>query len=277
MHPDVIRLATFNVRCGPSEDGPNHWDRRKGILLDALGQMSPHVLAVQECYPFQGDEIGMRFPNWGRVGVGRYHGVDDPRRPEESRAGEHTYIFFDAVRWQVDSCGAFWHSDTPDQPASMTWGNDLPRVTNWAVLRSRASGRAFALFNTHFHWGEPYCTKTADLHVARIPRHAGELPCVFTGDFNLPPDSAAHDRFTGPRPRGLGLRDAWRLLGRPEEGSGTSHSFTGVPENRIDWVLVDPGITPRTIEKIGFQAQGRYPSDHFPVLAELELGGAEGR
>jgi endonuclease/exonuclease/phosphatase family metal-dependent hydrolase len=277
MHSEVIRLATFNVRCGPSEDGPNHWDARKGIFLDALGEMGPHILAVQECYPFQGDEIGMRFPNWGRLGVGRYHGVDAPARQEESRSGEHTAIFFDAVRYQVDSCGAFWHSDTPDQPASMSWGNDLPRVTTWAVLRSRPSGRAFILFNTHFHWGEPYCAKTTDLHLARITRHAGDLPCILTGDFNLSPDSETHGRFTAAAPRGLGLRDAWPLLGRSEEGAGTTHSFTGKPENRIDWILVSPAFSPISIEKIGFQRQGRFPSDHFPVLAELELRGTEGR
>jgi len=273
MHSDRIRFVTFNVRCGPSEDGPNHWDMRKGIFLDALGQMAPHILAVQECYPFQGDEIGMRFPNWGRIGVGRYHGVDAPERQCESRSGEHTYIFFDAVRYQADSCGAFWHSDTPDRPASTSWGNDLPRVTTWAVLRLRSSGRAFTVFNTHYHWDEPYRRKTTDLHLERVPRIAGGLPSVFSGDFNLPPDCETHARFTADAPEGLGLRDAWRLLGRSEEGAGTSHSFTGKPENRIDWILVSREFSPLSIEKVGFQRQGRFPSDHFPVLAELELRG----
>jgi endonuclease/exonuclease/phosphatase family metal-dependent hydrolase len=269
--PDPLRIATFNVRCGPSEDGPNHWDARKGILLDALRDMRPHVLAVQECFPFQGDEIKMRFPHLDRVGVGRYHAVHDPQRPEESRSGEHCDIFFDTRMLLVKDCGAFWHSDTPETAASRTWGNDLPRITTWAVLAPRESGRPFAFFNTHYHWGEPYCTKTTDLLLERIRRHAGGLPCVLAGDFNLAPDSGAHGRLTDPGPGGLGLRDAWQVLGKPETDAGTHHDFSGIPKVRIDWILASREFTPLSVERSFFQREGRFPSDHFPVVAELNF------
>ncbi len=44
-----------------------------------------------------------------------------------------------------------------------------------------------------------------------------------------------------------------------------------MPKERIDWILVGRGFTARSIEKSLFQREGRYPSDHFPVVAELEL------
>jgi endonuclease/exonuclease/phosphatase family metal-dependent hydrolase len=272
MSLETFRFATFNVRCGPSEDGPNHWDRRKELLLETVGMLKADLLGVQECYPHQADEIGMRFPNRCRLGVGRYHGVERKHRMEEARSGEHCAVFFDPLLLEAESCGTFWHSDSPDEPASMSWGNDLPRITTWVALRSRASGKRFVYFNTHFHhWGDAIMERTTDLHLKRIPSIAAGLPVLLAGDFNLPPSSAAHQRLCAPPPRGLGLRDAWELLGRPEDGAGSYHDFTGEPKVRIDWILAGPGITPLSVQRVDFNRDGRFPSDHYPVAAELGL------
>jgi endonuclease/exonuclease/phosphatase family metal-dependent hydrolase len=269
--PRRIRFATFNVRYGNADDGPNHWDLRKPILLDAVEAMDPHVMGVQECMPFQGDEIAMRFPHLHRLGVGRYHGVTCDARPQESRSGEHCDVFFDS-RWLLaESCGTFWHSETPDVPGSISWGNPYPRITTWAVLRSRAGSARFAFFCTHYHGNEPCCTRATHLMLERIPRLAAGLPCVVVGDFNLTPDNDNHGRLTAPEPDGAGLRDAWQLLGKTEEGAGTCHDFDGKPKTRIDWMLVR-GFVPRSLERVLVQRGGRHPSDHFPLIGELELG-----
>lgn len=274
---EIIRIVTFNVKCGTSEDGPNHWDFRRPLFLETIGELAPDVLGVQESYPFQSDEIGMRFPYFGRKGVGRYQGVADPGRPMESRSGEHCDIFYDVRKLCCDHCGTFWHSAAPDAPAGRTWGNELPRLTTWAVLRSLSSGRSFVFFNTHFHWGEPYRGRTVELHLERVPRCAAGLPVVFAGDFNLPPGSEAHRRFTAPAPDGLGLRDVWRALGRSEEGAGSCHDWDGKPKERIDWILAGPGLDPVSVELSHRNDGGRYPSDHFPLVAELELRGGASR
>jgi len=272
--PSPIRFMTLNLRYGTAPDGPNHWNLRKDILLDALGALDPHVMGVQECLPFQGDEISMRFPHLARLGVGRYHGVAVDDRPNESRSGEHCDVFYDTRRFLAEQCGTFWHSDTPEVPGSITWGNSLPRITTWAILRSRAGKARFAFFCTHYHGEEPCCTKATDLMIDRIGRHAAGLPCVVVGDFNLTPDNHNHARLTDTGPRGLGLRDAWLLAGKGEQDAGTEHDkFTGTPHKRIDWILVR-GLTPVAIERSLYQRDGRFPSDHFPLVASFEPTGA---
>jgi endonuclease/exonuclease/phosphatase family metal-dependent hydrolase len=274
LDPALIRFATFNVRYGTAPDGPNHWDLRKGILLDAVGAIDPHVMGVQECMPFQGDEIKMRFPHLDRLGVGRYHGVVRDDRPQESRCGEHCDIFFDSRRYLAEHCGTFWHSDTPEVPGSISWGNPYPRITTWAILRSRAGNGRFAFFCTHYHGEEPCCTKATDLMIDRIARLAAGLPCVVVGDFNLTPDNPNHGRLTNAGPGGLGLRDVWQLLGKPEQDAGTAHDkFTGKPNKRIDWILVR-GLTPVSEERSFFQRDSRFPSDHFPLVAQFAPTGA---
>jgi len=269
---DLIRAATFNVRYGTANDGPNRWEERKGIFMDAVRDLAPHVMGVQECLPFQGDSIKMAFPYMDRVGVGRYHEAVEEKRPHESRSGEHCDIWFDARRYLAESCGAFWHSDTPEMPGSITWGNNLPRMTTWAILSDRLLGGRLAFFCTHYHGGEPCCTKATDLSIRRIREIAGKLPRILVGDFNLTPDNANHARYTGKEPDGAGLVDVWQALGNSEEGAGSCHdNFCGVPKTRIDWILIGGGLKPVSVKRSMFQKDGRFPSDHFPILAELAL------
>jgi endonuclease/exonuclease/phosphatase family metal-dependent hydrolase len=142
------------------------------------------------------------------------------------------------------------------------------------MLRSRAGTGRLAFFCTHYHGEEPCCTKATDLMIDRIGRIAAGLPCVVVGDFNLKPDNPNHDRLTDAGPGGLGLRDVWRLLGKPEQDGGTEHDkFTGTPNKRIDWILAR-GLTAVSMERSFHQHEGRFPSDHFPVIAEFASAGA---
>ena len=234
-----LRVVTFNVRYGNAADGPNHWDLRKGILLEAVAALDPHVMGVQECMPFQGDEIKMRFPHLDRLGVGRYHGVVCEARPQESRSGEHCDIFFDTHRFLAEHCGTFWHSETPDAPGSISWGNPYPRITTWAILRSRTATTRFAFFCTHYEGNEPCCTKATDLMIERIGRIAAGLPCVVVGDFNLKPDSASHARLTGPEPGGT--RPAGRLAAPGKARAGRRNRTRQVHRQARQEDRLDPG------------------------------------
>ena len=79
---------------------------------------------------------------------------------------------------------------------------------------------------------------------------------------------------------------------KPESRPGTSTTITlrwevdvslmpgdtDKPTGRIDWILIrDDGrrveVRSHEILHDGDEAAGRYPSDHYPVLAELELSG----
>ena len=157
------------------------------------------------------------------------------------------------------------------------WGNTMPRITTWGLFKDRASGLDFAVMNTHFHWDEPYVTKAAELNMLYWRKIAGTLPTIFTGDFNMSPDSPTHRLFCGQAgPPGLlgAFRDCWQLLGKSEVNAGTSSGFSGRKgKARIDWILATKQFAPLEIQIIYYNEQGRYPSDHFPVRADLKLNG----
>jgi endonuclease/exonuclease/phosphatase family metal-dependent hydrolase len=99
--------------------------------------------------------------------------------------------------------------------------------------------------------------------IERLRRHAAGLPRVLVGDFNLTPDTPGHGRLI----EGAGLRDLWEALGKGESEAGTCHDWDGKPKTRIDWILASPDLEPESIERSMYRRDGRYPSDHFPVVA----------
>ena len=268
-----MRVVTFNVRYGTAKekDEKNQWEFRRELLLETIGILEPDILGVQECQPFQGDEISTRFPYFGRVGFGRYHGVLVDR-PHENYSGEHCDIYFDSRKYLANNCGTFWHSDTPEVPGSISWGNSLARITTFATLEAVDGPERFTILNTHLHSNQPYLANTTDLLVTRVTSLAGDSPCILIGDFNAVAGDEIYRRLTENGDGCAGLVDVWNALGHSETDAGTAHNWTGVPDTRIDWVLTTRGITPLSIEVFRRSSNGRFPSDHYPVVAELGIG-----
>ena len=259
-----LKVVTMNIRYGAARDGENAWLRRRTVACDCIGHMGPDLLCLQECLPFQSDEIKDRFPYMDHFGLGRYHLAPDIR-PQEADSGEHCAIFFDARRLSLESCGTFWHSDTPDVPGTSSWGNSLARITTYGLFRLVGEEKSLAVFNTHYDWGDEYLEETTNLMLRRMESIAGDMPVVLTGDFNLTPDSRWHAAYE------RSYRDVWSLLSLPEEGAGTYHGYSGTPERRIDWILISTGVVPVAADVVTWNSAGRYPSDHFPVAAVLRI------
>ena len=270
-----MKVMTFNIRYGTAKDGENSWEYRESILIDCLKKYQPDILGTQEALDFQVDSIKATFPHWKSFGVGRYFTVAEPERPHESMSGESCTIFYDTTKFKLIEQGTFWHSDTPAQPASKTWGNSLPRITTWGILEYLENEKRFVVFNTHFHGGEPYVSNSSRLMMRKWRDIAGSMPTIFVGDFNLAPESEAHQMFCGktgaPEVRGNFI-DCWQEQRKSEHDAGTSHNYTGTKsKTRIDWILTTPDFGVNSVDILYYNENGHYPSDHYPVLVDLCL------
>ncbi len=137
----ALRVMTFNIRYGTAEDGENAWPKRREAVVETIRRFDPDVLGLQEALAFQLDELQQTLPGYKIVGVGR----DDGKRQ-----GEYAPLLLRDKRLAVESSGTVWLSDTPQQPGSITWEAQLPRVYTWASVKDRATGRGFHLVNTHW-------------------------------------------------------------------------------------------------------------------------------
>jgi len=95
-----------------------------------------------------------------------------------------------------------------------------------------------------------------------------QLPFLLTGDFNSEPDSPVISCLRTQQ--GL-LTDCYSVL--DDYAGGTFHQFRGGTDcPRIDYIFVSPAISAKRMEVITGAVNGKFPSDHYPVLAEIELG-----
>ncbi len=267
-HPQgetTVPIMTFNLRYGTADDGENSWPHRRDLVLDVIREQAPDVLGVQEALRFQLDELAAAFPEYAEVGVGRDDG---------GTAGEYAAILYRADRFEATEDGTFWFSETPDQPGSTGWGAGLPRVCTWVRLAERASRRFFYVYNVHFdHESQESRERSAMLLASRILRRAGTAPVVVVGDFNAGEDNAAILYLKGqvePAPE-LRLLDSFRVLHPDSSEVGTFNGFSGATSgSKIDGILVSSDWEVESAAIVRTSRRGRFPSDHFPVVATLK-------
>lgn len=251
-----LRVMSFNVRLPIASDGANAWENRRDLLVETIAEADPDIIGTQEIHKIQGDYILERLPAYAWFGIDRRGG----------HADEHMGVFYRRDRLRVIDLGNFWLSDTPSVPGSISWDHPFPRMVTWGLMETIDDGRRFYFFNTHFPYraedGEARL-KAARLIRDRIAALPADLPLVMAGDFNTEPDGPVHMLLTET------LTDA-RVAAPANDGpDATFHGFTGQGDRRIDWILVR-GLSPSGTRTIATSRHGRYPSDHFPVVAELD-------
>ena len=262
---EPLDVVSFNIRYGTANDGDNEWSKRRELLFGVMRDLDADVVGLQEALAFQIDEIEAAVPGYAAVGVGRDDGA---------RAGEYTAILFRTARLRIADAGTFWFSDTPEVPASTSWGNRITRICTWARLVDR-DGRGFYVFNLHLdHESQPSRERSVGLLGQRIAARAfPAAPVIVTGDFNAGERNAAITALVSDPDPASRFVDTFRVLhpGAKEVGTFTGFEYGKTGGEKIDYVLVQPGTEVLSAEIVRTSRENRYPSDHFPVAATIRL------
>lgn len=266
-----IYVMSFNIRYGSADDGQNHWNFRKDLVFDVIRQHSPDVIGLQEALHFQIDEIIENVPGYSIIGEGRDGG----------KKGEYSAILHKSERFDVDTSGTFWLSDTPAIPSNH-WGNVCIRICTWVRLVDTKSGMSFYIYNTHLdHESQPSREKSVRLIANRILQRKHKDPFVLTGDFNAGEDNPALRYLKGEKIENeitpLPVLDAFRTLHTSVQKVGTFNGFKGRTDGaKIDYIFVPPDVKVLQADILRTASNGKYPSDHFPVAARLRFGAESG-
>jgi endonuclease/exonuclease/phosphatase family metal-dependent hydrolase len=265
--PGRVKVMTFNIRYATESDGENKWSNRQEMVADLIRREACDFVGVQEALHEQLLALRRRVPEYDFVGVGRDDG--DTR-------GEYSAILFRGDRWKSDRRGTFWLSDTPEQPGSKSFGNGITRIVTWGRFLHKDTGAPLWVFNTHFdHQSQPSRVKSAALLARTIAEQA--LPAkeriVVTGDFNAGEDNPAVRYLkgeTGDPP--ITFVDSFRVAHPEEREVGTYNGFQGTSAGaKIDYIFVQPDVRIVRAAILRDHRDGRYPSDHFPVVAEVDF------
>lgn len=258
-----LKVRTFNIRYGTAPDGPNSWPQRKNILISCILQCNPDILCLQEALQFQLEEIAAVLPDYQWIGVGRNDGAFD---------GEFCPIFYKksiSSNFKLINSGTFWLCDEPNRIGCMTFGNNIPRICTWANF-SIDSSKILYIANCHLdHESQIAREKSAQLMMNIINSQPRDIS-IITGDFNNSTERAYEIELLKKN----GYVDSFRSIHPNEELTNTYHDWTGRTYGvKIDYIFVKGATTVQVIDaKIDrYCEDGRYPSDHFPVDALLNI------
>ena len=256
-----LKVMSFNIRLGVANDGENHWDKRKELVLKTIQNFGPDLLGLQEVWHMQEEYLKEKLSNY------TYYGRSRRMEPGE---GEQCAVMYRKDRFEIVKGETFWLSETPEVIESKSWDSSLPRIANWTLLKDKKNNKQeIFLINTHFdHKGRESRKQAALLLKKRIQELKGDVRVIVTGDFNAREDSDPYLGLVGGK-----ILDTYRMAhkSRTEEESTLSGWNGRTSGNRIDWVLCTRNFRVLSANIDRSEFEGRYPSDHYPVTATLRL------
>lgn len=255
----TLKVITYNIRMETISDGNNQWSyRREGLSTQVL-QTGADIIGLQEVLQSQLLYLDNVMSGYGREGVGRDDGISE---------GEYSPIYYNLHRFEKMDGGTFWLSPTPEKP-SKGWDAALNRICTWVKLKDKTSGHLVTAFNTHFdHIGIEARRNSAQLIIDMINKaDSGDTMVILTGDFNGEPKSEPIELLSEHLydTRLCGATDSLQLIPTFNGWDSSQHTEC------IDYIFTGRAKKACSYQVANYQTDGRYLSDHYMVMATIEL------
>ena len=275
-----MKILCCNIRRNLPEDDEsgNGWDARKELCAEIIRAQRADVICMQECVNAQFMYLRSRLPGFDSFGLANADVVFNPTHA----------ILFARKRYEMLSAGGFWLSETPHVAGTKSWDSAGARFVNWVHLRDRDSGRPgrrslggvceFRVWNGHLD----HISQVARENQARLILQASEvlpddLPQLLAGDFNADASNPAIEIV-----KAGGWLDTYAEAHGPDDPGFTYHAFLGPRfaeerpnarvKGKIDFIFRRGPVETLAAEIIRDGRDGRYPSDHYFVSAEVRFG-----
>lgn len=254
-------VMTYNIRYDNPDDGINSWSNRKSLICKQLNSYIPDILGIQEGLFHQVEFLDGVLENHGYVGTGRKDG---------KRESEFCAIFYDTIKFSLIEHNTFWLSETPDTP-SIGWNAMLERICTYALIQQKNSGKKLWVFNTHFdHVGFVARQESAKLIHSKIENiNIQNYPVIIMGDLNAEPNSKPIQFLSNLY---FDSKLANKSLTYCPEGTFNGFSIKEPVTRRIDYIFTTKlNIMIRKYAVVNKSYNGKFVSDHFPVIVEIEF------
>ncbi len=263
-----LRVLCCNIRVDVPADSEagNGWNDRKDYCLEVIRAQNADVICPQECRNTHYHDLRAGLPEYESFGIAN---PDTEFHPTNA-------IFYSRERFELISAGGFWLSETPHIEGSVSWDSARPRFANYVNLRDRESGRELRVWNSHLdHIGQVARENQARIIVEAAQALPEDLPQIFTADCNADASNPAIDVL-----KEGGWIDTYTLIHGPADPGFTYHAFMGPqfaerpPEKikgKIDFIFSRGPVETLASEIIYDNRDGKYPSDHYFLSAEVGI------
>lgn len=257
-----MKVLTFNLRTDFLLDINNRWNTRKKLVYDIINNNDYDIIGVQELNNKMYSDLSSEVSNYNIVG--------DPR---SSRYFIERNDILVAKRHRILEHSTFWLSDKPDKMGSAVWYSVFPRICTTALVELE-EGNLIRIYNTHLDFLLP---KAREYGLKKIGEYIenkhkqDDYPAILMGDLNAGPKSKVVKEFTQGKyssKRFVAVQDYNKEI----YTRATLGKFKGVKTGlHIDYIFASDEFEIINNEIIYYNKNGRYPSDHYPMMAELKL------
>ncbi len=257
LNAGQVKIMSTNIRCITSSDKGNWaWNSRKELVAENIRQAKPTIIGMQEVTPQQYEYCKKLLKNYRSEITYR----------DNSEKSEGCPIFYYKDLYTLVNKGTFWLSETPDI-MSKDWESAYYRICSYVILRDNRTSKEFAVFNTHLD----NISETARINGLNVILNKinsiGDYPTVLMGDFNATEDSQTYLTATED------LLDVKYQVENDYVNCATYHNW-GQELNRsaIDYFMITKtGFSVDSYEVVTTTYNGKYSSDHFPIVTMLTL------
>jgi endonuclease/exonuclease/phosphatase family metal-dependent hydrolase len=288
-----MRVMAANVRMDEPSDGENGWLKRRELLRNTILKYQPEMVACQEVTPVQGAYLNKELAAWyayfPRAGVGR--GAGGEGGGTRSAASE----LLGMLGTMIESMNTVYYRPDRFELLDGESGLVLPNERQasatentfftLAVLREKHGGvrekadrpGTVIVVDAHLRHGEAFAIRCANTIREKIAGWEAKYPrsgVLVLGDMNRDRTTALYAAIAGKAGAPDVLTDLFDYSKRPAgEVWGTYHGFTGKTTQPWPTDLIFFGGTfraARHTEIVRDGVGGRYPTDHFLVMGEVE-------
>ena len=251
-----IRVMSCNLRCiTPLDPGKKSWFYRADLIVNNIEKENPGIIGFQEAtklqYKYMCDTLA------------GYDSVIEFR--DNSIISEGCPIFYRTDLYELVDKGSFWLSETPDV-MSKDWDAACYRICSYVILKEKASGKDFVVFNTHLdHVSDEARINGIGVVLDKIEQF-GSLPSMIMGDFNAAEGSQTYESATE------------HFLDAKYQTENTMESCTyegygdSLGGKAIDHLMISKtGLEVKSYKVVTDIYDGVYPSDHFQLSVVLTL------
>lgn len=246
-----LKIISFNIRCCDDKDG-NSIKERAPRLAEVTEKYDADIIALQEhTVPWE-EEIAKFYPEYEIYN--KYRSVSEL---------ESAPILWKRDKFELLGKGYFWLSDTPEVE-SRGWDElyNCWRMCQYVILKHKESGKIFTHMNTHYGFGDNGQIKSSRL-IHEYAMNISDNPTFITGDFNMNPISLGYEEmvkhFTDVN------------AATANDRRTTYHGYGKVNDAHIDFCFINEKIKPLSFKLIDETVEGKFPSDHYGIFAELEI------
>lgn len=249
------RIMSFNVRSMDDKEGSIN--NRSKIVKAIIEQYTPDSLGVQEATGKWMDILTEALSD-------KYAYVTQARDTKGYRT-EHNPVFYLKEKFNLIDSGTIWLSETPKVPFSKSYNTNCTRIATWATLKNKNTGEIYTHLNTHLdHILESTRVAQVDVLLTKLTELQKSGKVVCTGDFNTEPTSEVYTKMTN-------AVDDSKTVSETTDSGTTFHGYGKVDESTgpIDYIFISKDTAVKTHKIIRNTAKGMYPSDHYPIVADI--------